>query len=126
MKHSDVNNRQSSADRRTSVSDNTQTDAYLQTITDEYEKLYREYILLRDRCDAMRKQQTMSSESAATILAEAKASAFQIVAEARERASRVNQAAYYELWQINNEKRRVAAELSDMARWLIDTIPLGA
>jgi len=96
-------------------------DVYMQTITQEYDSLKLQYAQLSERYKRLAEYNGNVRQTEAA-LNEEKARAQQIMTAAVSEADRIVKNAYNELWYINNEKRRLVAELTDLVNWLSRTI----
>ena len=101
--------------------DVTEVDAYIEKMNTEYQFLEKQYTRLVTHINSMARQRTITAESTTRLIADAKMKASQIIAEAKYEADHVLNSACHEIWQIQNEKRRISNELYEMANWLMTT-----
>jgi len=113
--------------------DRNQVDKYIQKLADEYRNLQQKFNELSSRTDSSPDRQLIERQSAdrqnsnmeaiSKAIVDAEVKAIQIVAEAKNEASRVVGNAYNELGKIQQEKERVVTEINGLVKRLIDVVP---
>ena len=112
--------------------DRNQVDRYIQKLADEYRALQQKYNELSSRASAPSVQQAgarqwtaqdASMEAISKAIVDAEVKAIQIVAEAKNEASRVVGNAYNELGKIQQEKERAIAEIDVLVMRLREIVP---
>ena len=106
--------------------DRNQVDRYVQKLADEYRGLQHKFNELSEKKDGSgvtSERHGINAEAISKAMVDAEVKAIQIVAEAKNEASRVIGNAYNELGKIQQEKERVIVEINALVRKLKDIIP---
>ena len=104
--------------------DRNQVDRYVQKLADEYRGLQHKFNEVSEKKDGpVSDRQNINAEAISKAIVDAEVKAIQIVAEAKNEASRVIGNAYNELGKIQQEKERVIVEINALVRKLKDIIP---
>lgn len=105
--------------------DREQVDKYVQKLADEYRNLQSKYTELSEKIDSnSRAIQSGNSnvEAISKALVDAEVKAIQIIAEARNEATKIVETAYAEIEQLQQQKERAILEIRDIVNVLKDMI----
>ena len=112
--------------------DRNQVDRYVQKLADEYKGLQQMYNGLVEQRSyapppppppAPPTRPEVNAEAVGKALVDAEVKAIQIVAEAKNEASRIIGSAYADLGKIQQEKERVILEINSLMRKLKEIVP---
>ncbi|MCL2112040.1 MAG: DivIVA domain-containing protein [Clostridiales bacterium] len=111
--------------------DRSQVDRYVQKLADEYRSLQLKFKVLSERFEkteslaASRSGDAMDvgTQAISKAMVDAEVKAIEIVAEAKNEASKVVDNAHAELANIQRERERVVAEVSTLMNRLRDVMP---
>jgi len=106
--------------------DQSQVDRYVQKLTDEYNSLQNQFTELSVKYERAIRQPSENMEAISKALVEAEVRAIQIVAEAKNEATRIIEGAHTELKKIQQEKTYVTGEIGDILNRLKGIVPVEA
>jgi cell division septum initiation protein DivIVA len=106
--------------------DQDQVDKYIQKLTDEYKLLHQKFTEMSERQDLIASQSTqpvIHTEAISKALVDAEVKAIQIVAEAKNEATRIIENAYMEIGQLQQARERTIGEINELVNGLKTMIP---
>ena len=104
--------------------DKHSVDEYIGTISREYDTLKNQYASLLERYSQLARLYGTGEVPAGRQMPDASAQVARIIADARGEAERIVRNAYKELYYLNYEKKKIAAELTEMAKRLTQSISM--